>query len=301
MLAVMKPAPSRLRSLAPFAVVAAALWSTACAAKIDQPAGERRAEVTKAASAEPVRAARAHRGPVVVVLGLARQHGSLDGEQSEAFEQLEAELAEDPAARRALRERLTRGAVAVLRSDAADGAALDRSLSDATSAVTERVSRRAAALEEIHVRLRPEQRGAVARALRVHLEQRFGAPRTASRPKHGARRLVEYLALSRLQLEQLRTLKKELIGERETVHPSREELYGLADAFARDDFAGTLNPLVEHKLDVFASRAKSTAKRADDVLGVFTPEQRELLARLILDGPEKVLLGAPSEGDAAGR
>jgi Spy/CpxP family protein refolding chaperone len=228
---------------------------------------------------------------VAVVLDTARQHGNLTADQAESLDTIARELELDRESRRGLHEKLRRSAIAVVRSGSADSTEFDQSVSEAVRAVEERVQRSTDALEEIHALLAPEQRSAVAVALRVHLEQKLGEREGTKRQRDGFKRFASHLMLSKLQLDQLETIKRELIGERQQLHPSPEELFALVDAFEGEDFGPALDAFRAKKGVVLRARVASAGKRTDSVLSIFTREQRELLADLILDGPRKVLLG----------
>ena len=103
--------------------------------------------------------------------------------------------------------------------------------------------------------------------------------------------------LSKLQIDQLGTIKKELLGESKQLRPTREEMLELVTAFEGEDFATTLDAFREKKLALLKVRVANAGKRADSVLSIFTPEQREILADLILEGPAKVFLGQQTPPD----
>jgi hypothetical protein len=86
-------------------------------------------------------------------------------------------------------------------------------------------------------------------------------------------------------------IKKELVGDGQKLRPSRDELDALVDAFEGDDFRTALDTLHERKAKLLRAHVGRVGDRTDTVLSIFTPEQRDLLADLILDGPSKVLYG----------
>jgi Spy/CpxP family protein refolding chaperone len=287
----------RLRVLAAAGCVAI-VGAAACAAKVDQQAP--RDELT--AKELTRHGARHFRGPVSVVIEAAHEHGKLSADQAQALATIARELEADRAGRRQLREQLRSSAVAVVRAGGAGSAHFERSVGEAVLAVEERVRRNTDALEEIHATLRPEQRAAVAAALRARIVKKLGeggAREGEQRRRDGFRRFASHLMLSKLQLAQLETIKHELLGEKQQLHPSREELFSLVDAFEGDGFGSALDTLRGKKTAILRSRIANAGQRTDTVLSIFTPEQRELLADLILQGPRKVLLG--DEFDQAAR
>ena len=98
------------------------------------------------------------------------------------------------------------------------------------------------------------------------------------RHKKGFRRLVSYLVLSSFQIKQLQAIKKELLGEKKHLRPSRDELLALVDAFEGEDFSSTLDSFRARKLAILRDRVTHAGSRTDTVLSVLTPEQRDLLA-----------------------
>jgi len=270
----------------------------ACSAKVEpERSTERQAELARAEGpAEPACAEhRRHRGPVAVVIASVRQHAAPRPEQEATLAAVEQELAEHRAARRVVKERLRASAVAILRAPSADPESVDRAVDEAMDAVEERVQKGSDALEEIHAVLDPDQRKAVAAALRAHVEQQLG-PRPGDEQQKRVRidRFASRLMLSSLQIDKLMAVKKELFGD-QSVHPSREEIYAVVDAFEGEGFGDRLRELREKKTALLRERARNAGRRSDEVLGIFSPEQRALIADLILEGPRKVLGDEPPE------
>lgn len=269
----------------------------ACATRVEPTSekaeGSAAAAAPRAEAPGQARAERRHfRGPVGVVIDVAKREAVLSEDQLAHLASIEKELELGREGRRALGDKLRASAVAMIRSGQAGGEELDRSVNLATGAMEERITANADALEEIHGLLEPDQRSAVARALRARVTERYG-PRPANEERQPKRfdRLAQYLFLTSFQLDKLKAAQKELFPERQTVHPSRDELFALVDAFEGDDFRDALNSLREKKVELLRARVKAASERATSVLAIFTPEQRTLLADLILEGPEKVLLG----------
>lgn len=274
----------------------ALMGAVACAAKVD----ERLRESEPKAQALRQQRDRHFRGPVAVVIEAARNHGNLRADQAATLDAISSELADDCSSHRALHDRLKSSAVAVVRSGSARSAEFDRSVDEAVGAIEARVQRSTDALEEIHAILDADQRKAVAVALRAHIADRFGrGPRDEKRQREGFRRLAAHLMLSSLQVDKLEAARQELFGEREELRPGRQELLGLVEAFEGEDFPAALLAFRQKKSKVLRERVARAGERTDSVLTIFTPEQRELLADLIVDGPRKVLFGeeiAPLEG-----
>ena len=68
-------------------------------------------------------------------------------------------------------------------------------------------------------------------------------------------------------------------------------MHALVDAFEGDDFGAALDALHAEKAEFLRAHVARAGDRTDTVLAIFTPEQRDLLADLILEGPTKVLYG----------
>lgn len=268
----------------------------ACTAKVEEGSKETAKvdvrESTKALTHEGRRHQHLH-GPLRIVLQAARADASLSDAQLESLAAIESDLKRERAGRKALRERLKRSAVAVVRAGNADSPEFDASVKEAISAFKERADQHADALEEIHGVLTPAQRSAVAIKLRAHVAEQLGAPRDTKRREEGFKRFANELMLSTLQVEKLRTMKTELLGETQRLRPTAEEAYALIDAFEGDDFRTALNAYRAKKLAILEKRVESAGQRTNSVLSIFTAEQRTLIADLILEGPKKVLLGEP--------
>ncbi|MCC6897330.1 MAG: Spy/CpxP family protein refolding chaperone [Polyangiaceae bacterium] len=242
-------------------------------------------------------AARGHRqpfGPVGVVIEVAKTHGNLRADQAETLAVVAQDLEADLEGRREAGAKLKASALAVVRAGRADPAALDQAVSEATQTFEQRARRGTDALVEVHAALEPAQRAAVAVELRRRIDAKYQAS-AEGRGRRGFERVAAHLALSALQVEQLKQIKQALIGERQRLHPTRDELVELTAAFETDDFATAVDAFREKKVRVLRARFTEASRRTDQVLGVFTPEQRALLADLIERGPERVLVGERAE------
>lgn len=282
----------RFRRLTAFFGAVALAGTAACASQVETEASK------DEAAAQELEAARRHhfRSPANVVIEAARTHGDLTAEQALTLDAIALEVEGERESFRAMRKDLRHSAVAVVRAGTADSEQFDQAVAEVVAAVDERAQATMSALEEAHSILEPEQRIAVADALRARLDERFGPkPQRDKRHKSGFERVASHLLLSTAQIDQLMAIKKELIGDKRELRPSRDELYALVDAFEGEDFGAALDAFHADKSRILQARIAHAGEKTDSVLSIFTPEQRELLADLILDGPKKVLLGEPAE------
>ncbi len=279
-------AQGRIRRFAIVFGAAALVGGAACAAQVDEQPS--RVEV----EAETQR--HHHKSPVSVVIDAARMHADLTAEQAQILDEIAAELEDGHEARQALRDKLRVSAVDVVRSGTTDSEAFQQAVDEAVAAIEAHIESRSDMMEEIHALLDPEQRAAVADALRAHIDRKLGpkpAERRQERRRDGFSRFVSHLALSTLQVDQLMAIKKELIGDGQRLRPSRDELHALVDAFEGESFRAALDELHAKKGKLLRAHVAKAGDRADTVLAIFTPEQRDLLAELILEGPSQVLYG----------
>ncbi len=289
----MKSQAGRARRVLAYFGVAVLLGTAACAARVDK--AQKRDIAPAKLAAE---SARHLHGPVNAVIAATRENVQLTAAQKQTLTAIESDLRSDKKNRHAMHEELRSSAAAVVRSGTADSAVFEKSVDEAVRVFTERADAMTNALEELHATLTPDQRKVVAAALRARIDQRYGH----HHHKRGFRRLASYLMLSTQQVDALEAMKKKLLGEQKRLRPSREELVALADAFQGDHFDSALEAFRADKLAVLRAHVARAGQRTDTVLAIFTPEQRDLLADLILKGPEKVLLGtghartAPQQG-----
>lgn len=278
------------------AVGAAALTATAACAEGPEAREDVAAEQEREATARAAR--ETHPSPVAVVIEAAREDGSLTLEQQDALDLVADELEAEREGFRELHDRLRASAVTAVRAGSVDSEEFERALDEGLRAVEERVQTGLDALEEVHGVLEPEQRAAVADDLRERLdaaiearaERRVERERSAER-RDGFQRFASYLVLSPKQIEELQAIQKELLGEKKKLRPTGDELHALIDAFEGEEFGEALDAMHAEKSRVLRARVARAGEKADTVLGVFTVEQRELLADLILEGPTKLLLG----------
>jgi hypothetical protein len=266
--------------------------AAACATNVDKSAPEPGA--VQEPSAQEVKSPRArhYRSSVSVVIDAARAKANLSVAQAQSLDVIETELDEDRASRRAFGEKMRKSAVAVVRAGTADSDEFDKTVDQAVTAIEERMKKSSSALEEVHATLDADQRAAVATVLRARIDEKFGPrPDHDKRKQTGFKRVAGHLMLSTFQLDKLKAMKKELLGEKQELRPSREELHGLVDAFEGDDFRTALNAFHIKKVGILRAKVAKAGERTDTVLNVFTKEQRELIADMILEGPRKVLLG----------
>jgi Spy/CpxP family protein refolding chaperone len=279
---------SRLARVGIAVGVLVALGTAACAASVDEK--PRQDEIT--AKALTTDARRHLHGPVAIVMEAARTHGHLSAAQEKTLSAISADFEADRESRKVLAESLRSSAVAVVRSGTSDSVEFDRAVNQTVASIEQHMDRSADALEEIHGTLDGEQRTAVAKALRARINEKFDRKRDGDgRYGDGLKRLAAQLTLSTLQIDKLQAMKKELLGEKERLRPSREELLGLVDAFEGEDFRSALQAFRSKKSAVLRDRVALAGERTDTVLTVLTPAQRDLLADLMKDGWRKVMLG----------
>lgn len=265
--------------------------ATACAAKVEQKApSEANTEELGRADAK----ARHFRGPVARVIETVKLNGNLDADQKATVDTIQTELEADHEGRRELHEKLKTSAIDLIRSGSAQTPEFERSVKEAVAAIEERIQQGTDALEEIHAILRPEQRKSVAAAMRVKIEERYGRAKDDKRHEGTFKKFASHLVLSQLQVEQLKTIKQELLSDKEQLRPSREEMLALVDAFEGENFSTELDAFHVKKSKILQAHVRKAGQRTDSVLAVFTRQQRELIADLVLEGPAKVL-GAPRE------
>lgn len=278
-----------------FTVVGAvALAGTAACASGEEPREEEVAAQERRAEAR-----QAWRAPGTVVLDVVREEVTLRADQEAELQALAAEYEGEGEGFRALHADLRVAAADAVRAGRADREELDRAVAEGLLAVEERIQHMLDGIEDLHAILDADQRAAVADALRERLDEAAArreerrAERRAARAsgEDGFGRFASYLVLSRTQVDKLMTLRKELVGEDRRVAPSREELDGLIDAFESDDVRPALDAMHETKSRMLRMRVARASDKADAVLSIFTESQRELLADLIVEGPEKMLLG----------
>jgi hypothetical protein len=278
---------ARLQLLLVGAGAVVLVGAAACASTVDDRA-QRKDEIAAQELSAPN--GRHFRGPVNVVIEAARAQGKLTADQERHLAAISGELKQDRESRKLLHDKLRTSAVAVVRSGTADSAVFDEGVSQAVAAIEQRIQRSSDAVEEIHDLLDADQRAAVAQALRARIDEKFGT-KDVRRQRGGVKRFADQLMLSTFQVDKLRAMKKEWFGDKEKLRPTREELLQLVDAFEGDDFRTELDAFRAKKAKVVRAHLAKAGERTDAVLSVLTPDQRELLADLIQDGPEKVLLG----------
>lgn len=288
--------PAGRRRLALLFGVVVLAGVVACAARVQdnsEQAGATAKHLT-AHSAEHLR------GPVNAVVEAVRAHGHLTVAQQKTLDAIAHGLEEDRVSRTALHHKLRASAAAIVRSGSADSAQFERSVDQAMRVLEQRVNQRESALERIHDLLSPEQRAAVAAALRARIDEKFGRRCRREMHRHAAfKRLASYLSLSASQIDQLKAAKKELFGEKKQLRPTRAELLALVNAFEGDRFSGALKAFSKKKMAIVRQRVSRAGRHADSMLALLTPDQRNLLADLILKGPSKVLFGTQGVSEPA--
>lgn len=287
---------SRLVRIAAVTGTVALLGAAACAAQVQEKPKDDDVTVQEITAKK----GRHFKRPVQVVIETVRAHAGLTIEQEQTLDEIVAELEEERGTHKQLREKFRSSAVAIVRSGTTDSEEFDRTVDEAVSVFEKRARRHADALDEIHAILDADQRAAVAAALRVQIDEKLGGGRDHQRHREGFRRFASHLMLSKLQLDKIETLKKELVGEKQRLRPTREELHALVDAFEGEDFRTALDEFHQKKLAILREHIADAGERTDSALAILTPEQRVLLADLIQDGWRKVL-HQPEKTETASR
>ena len=270
-------------------VVVGALAVAGCSASAGQTETEQQAPTQQA------KAEKHWRGPAVIVIDAAREHGQLSAEQLATLKVIEAELDGQRESRHETRQRLRASAASIVRSGSADPFEMDRALSEVSTTMEARMRASSNALIEVHGILDTEQRNLVADALETQLEERRA--RHAQRHRHHRqfKRLVKRLALTAAQLAELESVKAEMQAKEQRVKPTRVEVDALIDAFRTDDFPRDLEAFQADKIELMRERLASASEQTDTLLILLVPDQRELLANLIQFGPEALGLHADAE------
>lgn len=265
----------------PFVLVAAlglasALGAAACANRVDS--------VEEA----PVQTERqAWQGPVSVVVEAALTHGELTVEQHAAIAAVGDRANVTREHKREMKEKLRASVSDIVRDGTVDSQKFDVVMDDAMRAIEERMVFTAEALGEVHQLLDADQRAAVAEALREHIADRYEQKAKRAEKRGKLEKLAAHLMLTGVQLDELKKVKKELIGERKGLRPSRGELEALVDAFEGDDFRAAVDAFHDGKLKVMRERVTRVAEHTDTALSLLSDEQRDVLAELIELGPEQ--------------
>ncbi len=266
--------------------------AVACAANVDEKPKEQEVAAKDLSADQSARAHRHYRSPVNIIIDAARAKADLTPAQASSLTTIEAELRLDHESKRELGKRLKKSAIAVVRSGDTNSKDFEQSVSEALSAMEERMQQKVDAAEEIHGTLDESQRAAVATVLRAEIDKKFGPrPEADKRRKDGIKKFTAQLMLSTFQVDKLKAIKKEMMGEKERLRPTRAELNQLVDAFEGEDFRTALNAYHAKKVKVLRQHFADAGQRTDTILSVFTPEQRALMADMIQEGPKKVMLG----------
>lgn len=279
-----------VRTLVALVGVVALGGAAACAAKTDATDQADRAAAQPLADADHHHGHRHHHRPVRALFRAVLEHGDLSADQEAIIDAIRDDLRAGREARHERREQLRQAASEIVRAGSADTAAFDRAIDQATAALEDRMRTYNDAALEVHAILAADQRAAVADALRARIAERFGERRDRHRRK-GLERIVAYLMLSQLQLDELRAMHREIMGPEQRLRPSRDELEALVTAFEGDDFETELLAFQRAKVRILNERLASAGEHTDTALAVLDEGQRALLADLIERGPRAVLLG----------
>jgi hypothetical protein len=222
-----------------------------------------------------------------MVIDAAVEHGDLSTEQETAVQAIRErwELARED--KRETRQRLRASAAEIVRSGTAHSEEFDQALAEATAAIERRVAVSSDAIKDVHSLLDADQRVAVADALRARVAER-AQKRREREERDGFRKVATHLMLDALQVDKLKLLREQLMGESKRLRPSEEEINGLIDAFETDEFDAALDAFNAEKLGLIRERMATAADHADTVLSIFDDNQRALLGELIEKGPKAV-------------
>lgn len=225
-------------------------------------------------------------GAVAAVVDTAFERADLTAAQAEALEGIQQRISLDRQTRRELGERMRRSASDVVRAGTTDSAAFDASIEEAAVAMEERVELSAAAVKDVHALLSPEQRSAVAEGLRERIANRWGEHR---RRRHEAfRDFAQELTLTDEQVEGLKKIRDEMLGQAKQLRPSVDELYELVDAFETEAFPEVLDAFHAERAPLLREKLAEASVNADAALGLLETNQRDVLADIIEHGRDVV-------------
>jgi hypothetical protein len=263
----------RLLTIAATLGLAAVSGLVACTSKVDS-------------SQEVAKERREWKGPLAVVVDVAVERGDLSVDQEEAVLAIRDREEADHHAARALKKRMRASLAQAVRAGTADSEEFQRAVEEATDAIVERITRTSAAIEEVHQMLDSDQRAAVAEGLRDYLDQRYAQRERRKAHKSGFKKYAAYLMLTNFQIDELKKLREQLVGERKRLRPSREELEALIDAFEGEDFAAAVDEFHADKLVILQEHVGAAGEHADYALALLSDDQRASLADLVERGPE---------------
>jgi hypothetical protein len=259
------------------AVVATFLGVAACTSRVDG---------TQDMPAETVSKVHEERqGPVRAVVDAALEVGDLSAGQRAGILAIDERVEAEKWSSRATKERLRASASDIVRSGSADSELFAAATKEAMVAIEQRMRITSDAMKGVHARLDARQRSAVATALRAQLAERYERKAKRAERRERFKKVVGYLMLNDAQVEGLKKLRKELVGEHGHLRPSRDELEALVAAFEMDDFEAAIEAYQAGKLKIMRERVVHAAEHANTALSMLTEEQRDLLADLIEFGP----------------
>lgn len=245
-------------------------------------------------------------GPIGFVIDATLEGTDVSDQQAVTLRRIHESVRMDSAKRAQIHDEVKAAAIDVLRIGDADTAQSHDAVMRGATVMERRILEINRAIEEVHATLDDRQRVAVAGVFRDRINQRFGHADAEVRRKNAFVRFTKYMAMTALQIAQLETLRDMLRdeAEHESVHPTREELLALVDAFEGDDFGEAVDAFHARKIRIMHKRFGVAWAHTNTVLSIFNDNQRVLLADLIDRGPMEVLFGektAPGLRDAAQR
>lgn len=245
---------------------------------------------------QQVETQRQWRGPIGVAVEVALTKTAVSEPQAIALRHIGESARFDAVKRDQIRDGLSSAAIEIVRIGNTDTEQFEAAVSRASSIIEEHLLETNRAFKEIHTILEPGQRVELAAVFRDRINERF----RRFEGEHGElhrrsafKRFAKHMALTAaqvLQLERLRDMLRDE-NERERLHPTREQLLALVDAFEGDSFAGAVDAFHAEKIKIMRKRVASVGEHTNWVLSIFSDGQRVVLADLIDRGPMKVLFG----------
>ncbi len=229
-----------------------------------------------------------HRTPAVVVFDAALSETQLTAAQRIAVTAIADRFEADRSDKTELKRELRASAGDIVRVGTTDSEQFEAAIELAVQALEARIRLTANAVADVHALLDAEQRSAVAATLREHVAERLAAYARRTRNRERFKRVSVHLMLTGVQLDDLREVRKALVKNRKRLHPTREQIDALVDAFEREDFVAVSDAFHAERLSVMREHLAQFGSHADSALSLLRAEQRALLADLIELGPEAV-------------
>jgi Spy/CpxP family protein refolding chaperone len=229
-----------------------------------------------------------HHGGVTLFIAMSLDTLGVSPEQQAAVEKIRKELHAQMEPARTAEQSVTVALADGLAAGTIDTTKVDTALAQVSAAAATAHEASAAALNELHAVLTPEQRGALVDKVEAHwaVWQKANAEETASdRPEGGhLSSLAKDLALTDAQVQQIRASLAEGMKAVPRLDPQEiaAHLHAFGEAFRGDTFdAKSLTTASGADAHIVARGTAQMAHFIETVSPVLTPEQRsELAARL---------------------